>query len=113
MNFNQKVYYFTKKIPYGRVATYGQIAALCGNVRAGRLVGWALHHIADEIKIPWHRVINRHGQISTTCLEHPAELQKKLLEAEGIEVKKINGLWQVDLEKYLWRPKSISINIKQ
>ncbi len=102
-NFFEKVWEFTKKIPQGKVATYGQIAALISAPRAARQVGWALHLMPENQNIPWHRVINSKGYISTTCLDHPAELQKKLLEKEEIEIKRKNNLWQIDLKKYLWR----------
>ena len=106
MNFFAKVYFYTKKIPKGKVASYGLIAALAGSPRAARQVGWALHVMLPEQygQIPWHRVVNSKGYISTTCREHPAELQKRLLEGEGVEIKKKNGLWWVDMQKYLWHP---------
>ncbi len=105
MNFFAKVYFYTKKIPKGKVASYGQIAALCGSPRAARQVGWALHIMTPEqyLKVPWYRVVNSQGYISTTCLEHSTSLQKKLLEKENIKVIKKNGLWWVDLDKYLWQ----------
>ncbi len=106
MNFYQRVYQIVKQIPYGRVATYGQIAALAGSPRAARQVGWALHALTDQQlkQIPWHRVINSRGYISTTCQQHSALLQKKLLEQEGIKVKKNKQNWQINLNQYLWRP---------
>lgn len=107
MNFFEKVYFYTKKIPKGRVASYGLIAALCGSPRAARQVGWALHIMTDKQyrKIPWQRVINSKGFISTTCLEHPADLQKLLLEKEGVKVMKKESMWWVNLDKYLWKPR--------
>lgn len=105
MNFYDKVIQTVKKIPRGKVATYGQIAALCGSPRAARQVGWALHHIeaADINQIPWHRVVNREGRISTTCLEHPAAEQALLLKKEKISIQLKNDSYFVDLKKYLWR----------
>lgn len=105
MNFFAKVYFYTKKIPKGKVASYGQIAALCGSPRAARQVGWALHLIPSEQfkNIPWHRVINSKGYISTTCPEHTPDLQKQMLQKEGVKVVKKKGLWWVDLDKYLWQ----------
>lgn len=97
MNFKNKVIETVKKIPYGRVTTYGTIATLAGLPRGGRLVGGVLHFNIDEA--PWHRVINRHGFISTKCLDHPKQLQKVLLQQEGIEV---SGDFMVDLKKYGW-----------
>ena len=102
--FTDKVAAITKAIPKGRVASYGQIAALITDVRATRIVGWSLHGLDKRRDIPWHRVLNSKGFISTTCIDHPANLQKTLLEKEGIKVIKKDKLWWVDLKKYLWKP---------
>lgn len=106
-SFYQKIYNLVKKIPKGKVATYGQIATLCGSPRGARMVGWALHVLPEEKleEVPWHRVINREGRISTTCLEHPADIQAFLLKKEGVEVIKKEGNYFIDLKKYLWRLK--------
>ncbi|MFA6428821.1 MAG: methylated-DNA--[protein]-cysteine S-methyltransferase [Candidatus Buchananbacteria bacterium] len=101
-NSYTEIYQMVQKIPRGQVATYGQIATICGMPQAARLVGLALH-VCDIQKIPWHRVINRRGTISTTCLEHPVAMQKELLEREGIQVKKKAGAWTIDLRKYQWQ----------
>ena len=101
-NSFQEIYNVVQKVPRGQVATYGQIAAICGMPQAARMVGWALH-VCDVNKVPWHRVINRRGIISTTCQEHPANLQKELLEKEGVEVRKKQGVWTIDLRKYRWQ----------
>lgn len=95
-NFKEKVLRMVKKIPYGRVTTYGTVATLAGVPRGGRLVGGVLHF---HMNTPWYRVINRHGFISTKCLEHPKALQKALLEQEGIEV---SSDFVIDLKKYGW-----------
>jgi len=94
-SFYETVYRITRKIPSGRVTTYGQIALLAGSPRASRAVGYALHNLHGEIleKTPWHRVINAQGKISCKGDVLRASLQKKLLEAEGIvfdENDKIN-----------------------
>ena len=104
-NCYQRVYTLVKKIPKGKVATYGQIATLASSPRSARVVGWALHILSEpEMKrIPWQRVINRKGIISTTCADHPRDLQKLLLESEGVEVKKKEDFYWVDLEKYQWK----------
>ncbi|OGL87726.1 hypothetical protein A3I42_03390 [Candidatus Uhrbacteria bacterium RIFCSPLOWO2_02_FULL_49_11] len=105
-NFFQRVYDIVARIPRGKVASYGQIAALAGNPRAARAVGWALHVMtpAQYQDIPWHRVINSRGMISTTCREHPASLQVALLRKEGIAViMRRDGSGWVDLKKYLWQ----------
>lgn len=103
-NLYSKIYYWVKKIPKSKIATYGQIASLCGSPRAARVVGYALHIIPENSKIPWQRVINSKGFISTTCHEHPKTLQRDLLVNEGVEVKTKNGLFIIDLKKYLWQP---------
>ncbi|MDO8577018.1 MAG: MGMT family protein [Candidatus Daviesbacteria bacterium] len=99
MNFKDRVTAIVKKIPYGLVSTYGTVATLAGIPRGARLVGGILHYQGE--KLPWHRVVNRHGFISTKCLDHPKQLQKALLEQEGIEVT-ID--FMVNLEKYGWFP---------
>ncbi|MBI2338362.1 MGMT family protein [Candidatus Daviesbacteria bacterium] len=99
MNFKDKVLEIVQKIPYGKVTTYGTIAALAGLPRGGRFVGGVLHFNIDDA--PWHRVINRHGFISTKCLDHPKSLQKALLEQEGIEVSRD---FMVNLDRYGWFP---------
>ena len=65
-NLYQKIYACVRKIPRGKVATYGQIAALCGSPRGARIVGYALHVIPENSNIPWQRVINSQGFISTS-----------------------------------------------
>lgn len=105
-NFYQSVYKLAKRIPRGKVATYGQIAALLGSPRGARMVGWALHVLPDDQlkNVPWQRVINREGRISTTCQEHSSNLQAKLLKKEGVEVTMRQGNYFVDLKKFLWQP---------
>lgn len=97
MNFRDKVIKIVIKIPYGRVTTYGAVAILTGLPRGARLVGGILHYLGE--KTPWHRVVNRHGFISTKCLDHPKKLQKALLEQEGVEV---SPDFVVNLERYGW-----------
>lgn len=97
LSFKDEVIQIVKSIPYGRVTTYGTVATLAGVPRGARLVGGVLHFNIDES--PWHRVINRHGFISTKCLEHPKALQKTLLVAEGVEV---SSDFMIDLGKYGW-----------
>ncbi|MFH1597841.1 MAG: methylated-DNA--[protein]-cysteine S-methyltransferase [Patescibacteria group bacterium] len=106
-NFYQHVYQMVKKVPKGKVATYGQIAALIGSPRSARMVGWALHEVvgAKSKVVPWQRVINREGRISIVNLAHPAQEQAYLLIKEGVKVKEKEGNYYVDLDKYLWQPK--------
>lgn len=98
-NFKDRVIEIVKQIPYGRVTTYGTISTLAGLPRGARLVGGILHFNSEKEPLPWQRIINRHGFISTKCLEHPAPLQKALLEGEGIEV---SPEFMVDLKRYGW-----------
>lgn len=97
--FKDRVYKILKEIPRGRVTTYGTVATLAGIPRGGRLVGGILHFAPEELELPWYRIVNRHGFISTKCLDHPKELQKALLEEEGVEV---NDGFMIDLTVYGW-----------
>ncbi len=99
MNFKDRVIEIIKKIPYGRVTTYGTVATLVGFPRGGRFVGGVLHFNSEKFDLPWHRVINRNGFISTNCPEHMKALQKALLKQEGIEV---SDKFMIDLNKYGW-----------
>lgn len=97
MNFKDRVIHIVKRIPKGCVTTYGTVATLAGVPRGARLVGGVLHFNTEAA--PWHRVINRHGFISTKCLDHPKQLQKALLEQEGIAVGRD---FMINLKKYGW-----------
>lgn len=101
MSFYDVVYRQVKKIPSGKVATYGQIAVLCGSPRASRAVGYALHFNPDPEHIPCFRVVNRFGKCAPAFAFGGAEAQEALLRADGIEVDK-DGY--VDLNKYQWNP---------
>ena len=94
-----------KRIPRGRVATYGQIAALAGMPRHARQAGYALAATPESLKIPWHRVINAEGRISLR-LKHwesgSDDLQRILLESEGVI---FDGSGRVDLKKFRWQPR--------
>ena len=103
LNFFEKVYSAVKQIPYGCVATYGQIARLCGNARSSRAVGYALHVNPYPGIIPCHRVVNRQGRLAPAFAFGGPEVQKQLLEQEGVTVYEENNLFYVDLEIYLWR----------
>lgn len=97
MNFKEKVLQIIQAIPQGKVTTYGTVATLAGIPRGGRIVGGILHFAGEDF--PWQRVVNRHGFISTRCLDHPKALQKALLEQEGVEV---SAEFVVNLNKYGW-----------
>jgi len=95
--FFQKVYELVKLIPEGRVATYGQIAAALGDIRHARIVGWAMHVCPDGV--PWHRVVNAQGKLSTGHLHGDINLQRLLLEDEGIT---FDSDGRIDLNVYGW-----------
>jgi O-6-methylguanine DNA methyltransferase len=92
----KRIYEAVKKIPKGRVATYGQVAELAGDRKMARAVGNALHRNPDPDNIPCFRVVNARGELAGSFAFGGAEVQEKLLAAEGIEV--VDG--RVDLEKY-------------
>ena len=93
----QAIYEAVKSIPRGKVATYGQIAAMVGHPRAARLVGNALHANPEPGVIPCHRVVNRKGCLAPAFAFGGREIQKQLLESEGVEV---SDDFTVDMEKY-------------
>jgi len=99
-SFSERVKDIIKRIPRGKVATYGQIAALAGNPRATRLVVWILNSSSQKDKLPWHRVVNSKGQISLKP-NYGYEIQKELLCQEGIKFDKNNS---IDFKCYLWSP---------
>ncbi len=97
-NFAVRVNALVAQIPEGRVMTYGQIAALCGNARAARIVGGVAHF--GDPELPWQRVVNKQGGLASG---YPGgrEAHKKHLEAEGISV---NDDYQVNVGELLWDP---------
>ena len=102
MSFFQAVYAAVRRIPPGKVATYGQIARLCGNPRMARQVGWALHcnpEPGGENAIPCHRVLNRFGGCCEGFAFGGIDAQRMLLEGEGVGFL-ADGT--VDLRKYQW-----------
>jgi methylated-DNA-protein-cysteine methyltransferase related protein len=100
-DFFSKVYKIVAKIPYGKVATYGDIAEACGLRSSARTVGWALNG-AKESGLPCHRVVNRFGALTGKMHFGSPDLMKELLLSEGIEFDEDDC---VILEKYLWKPK--------
>ena len=88
MGFFDEVYNVVKKIPYGRVMSYGDIAELLGNKRMARQVGWALHVNPSPDTIPCYRVVNRFGAPSTAFAFGGINRQRELLEKEGVKFDK-------------------------
>jgi len=100
MDFYECVYALVRQVPPGKVVTYGQVAALLGQPRAARAVGYALRFLPAGMDVPWHRVINHRGQIS---LRNPPEsplVQRLLLEEEGVV---FDAEGRVDLAVYRWQ----------
>ena len=96
---SKRIYEAVKKIPYGCVATYGQVAEVAGDKKMARAVGNALHKNPDPDNIPCFRVVNSKGELAGEFAFGGSGAQAKLLRAEGVEV--IDG--KVDLKKYQWR----------
>lgn len=101
-NTFEKIYDVVKQIPQGKVATYGQVAALAGNRHWSRVVGYALHANPSQGTIPCYRVVNREGRLSEAFVFGGINQQKLLLEQDGIEVNENF----VDLAKYQWNRRS-------
>lgn len=99
----RRVYDVVRAVPEGRVASYGQVAALAGMPGAARQVGWALNALDPGDDVPWHRVLNAKGEISARGEREVEDLQRALLEAEGVE---FDPRGRVDLATYGWAPRS-------
>lgn len=98
--FFAEIYRLVAQIPEGRVATYGQIALLAGHPMAARQVGTAMSGAPAHLRLPCHRVINRLGELAPEHAFGGYEIQRMLLEGEGITFLD-NG--RVDLKRHLWR----------
>lgn len=100
MNTFDKIYDVVKKIPKGKVCTYGCVAAMAGNPRWSRVVGYALHVNPEPDKIPCHRVVTRNGEVSKAFAFGGENMQRLLLAEEGIEFLE-DG--RVDLKRFIWQ----------
>ena len=98
--YRERVYRLVRRIPPGRVMTYGQIAEILGEGYTPRTVGFVMHS-ADEEKTPWHRVINSQGGCSTGRVVLPPDKQQRMLESEGV---RFNARGRCDLNLYRWTP---------
>jgi methylated-DNA-protein-cysteine methyltransferase related protein len=95
-----RIYAVVRRIPRGRVATYGQIADLAGLPGHARQVGYALHALPDSTAVPWHRVLNAAGAVSPRAVPGAQLTQRQLLEREGVPFD-LRG--RVPLERVRWR----------
>ena len=98
----ERIYAVIKRIPRGRVTTYGQVAWLAGLTSGARQVGYALYALPGGHKVPWHRVINAQGKVSVRAGSDYDELQRVLLEAEGVVFDERD---RVSLDRYRWAPR--------
>lgn len=94
-----RIHHVVSRIPRGRVATYGQVARLAGLAGQARLVGYALHALPAGTRVPWQRVVNAQGVISTPPPHNAA--QRRLLEREGI---RFDARGRIALASFQWRP---------
>ena len=102
-NSFERIYEVVRQIPRGCVATYGQVAALAGNKRWARVVGYALHANPDPEGIPCYRVVNRYGEVSSAFAFGGGNRQIELLEADGIPCPE----GRVDLARFQWKRASV------
>ena len=91
-----------RRIPRGRVATYGQVAEVAGLPRQARLVGYALHALGGDDLVPWHRVLNAEGRISIRGLAAASVTQRVRLEQEGV---RFDARGRVKLAEFQWKPR--------
>ena len=97
--YRERVYRIVRKIPSGRVMTYGQLAEILGEGYTPRTIGFVMHGSDD--KTPWHRVVNAQGACSTGRVVVPHDKQQRMLEHEGV---KFNERARCELKEYLWIP---------
>ena len=97
----REIYAVVKRIPPGRVATYGQVASLAGLPGHARQVGYALHALPEHSTVPWHRVVNAKGGISPRAMPGAELVQQQLLVREGV---RLNAQGQVSLAQARWIP---------
>jgi len=101
--YRERVYEIVRRIPLGRVMTYGQIAEILDEGYTPRTVGFVMHAV-DEETTPWHRVINSQGKCSTTRVILPPDKQQRMLEAEGIV---FDARDRCDLGRFRWTPEEV------
>jgi len=100
-----RIYAVVRRIPRGRVATYGQVAALA-RASGARQVGYALHALPPGTTVPWHRVLNAAGRISPRAVPGGELVQRRLLEREGV---RFDARGRVRLSQAGWRPRLTSL----
>ena len=108
-NYRERVYEIVRKIPPGRVMTYGQLAEILGEGYTPRTVGYVMHG-SDTAKVPWQRVINSQGACSTGKMTMPINLQQNMLESEGVV---FSDKGKCDLGTYLWYPDGFTTDVPE
>lgn len=98
-----RIYAAVRRVPRGRVATYGQIARLAGIPGAARQVGYALNATPQGMRIPWQRIVNAQGTISRRADPDDEVHQRRLLEAEGV---RFDARGRIALDRYGWKPRA-------
>jgi methylated-DNA-protein-cysteine methyltransferase-like protein len=98
----ERIYAVVRRIPKGRVATYGQVADLAELPGHARQVGYALHALPEGSRVPWQRVVNARGEVSARAKAFAEDLQHSLLCQEGI---RFDGSGRLDLARYRWKPR--------
>ncbi|ASD62304.1 MGMT family protein [Bdellovibrio bacteriovorus] len=106
--FSEKVLKLIKKIPAGKVATYGQIAALAGKPQGSRAVAWLLHSCSESHDLPWQRVLNSKGKISFPPGTKSYRQQKKLLVSEGVRFGEGDV---IEMSLFQWKKKPVSAKV--
>ena len=100
----RRIYAVVRRVPQGRVTTYGEVARIAGLPGHARQVGYALHALRDsDDDVPWQRVVNARGEVSARSEPGMEGLQRKMLEAEGVTFDERD---RIDLERYRWRPRA-------
>lgn len=97
--FTRRVYAVVAAIPPGRILSYGDVAAMAGRPRAPRAVGGALSALPDDHGVPWWRVVSRTGRISTSSIHHTAQIQRALLQDEGVV---FSAGARIDWDRFGW-----------
>ncbi len=101
-NFFERVYHVVRKIPFGKVTSYGEIAKFLGAARSARMVGWAMNAAHNDVTIPAHRVVNKQGILTGKHHFNGTNLMQQLLENEGVTIvdNKI-----MNFKEVFWIPK--------
>lgn len=102
MDFYERMKIVCAQIPYGKVATYGQIALLCGKPKNSRQVGYALRNGLAGDNVPAYRIVNSSGLLSGAKAFKTPDMQRNLLKKEGIETTLTNRGYKVDLKRFRW-----------